>query len=82
MGNKNESEKSKGISDTNTACYLKSGKLEKGRILTEFVENSGYNRKSAIQLLHSRSTSKGIQEETGAKAKIHRRNHSQIRETV
>ena len=31
--------------------YLKAGRVEKGRILDEFVQVTGYHRKAAIRLL-------------------------------
>ena len=35
--------------------YLKSSKKEKGRILDEFIQVTGYNRKAAIRLLHHKN---------------------------
>ena len=52
MGNKMSKKSRKELAVQIQPRYLKAGKLEKGRILTEFVENSGYNRKSAIHLFH------------------------------
>ncbi len=34
--------------------YLRANKKEQGRILDEFVNVTGYHRKSAIRLLHRR----------------------------
>ena len=41
MGNKMSQKSRKELATQIQPRYLKSGKLEKGRILTEFVENSG-----------------------------------------
>jgi len=40
--------------------YVKAGRLEKGRILDEFVEGTGYSRKWAIQLLRHGLPPSGI----------------------
>ena len=49
--------------------YLKAGKPEKKWILNEFVENTGYHRKTAIRLLHSDLRPKTYKKKPGRKRK-------------
>lgn len=49
--------------------YLRSEKKEKERILDEFVENSGYHRKTAIRLLKSDLRPKAYKKRSGRKKK-------------
>lgn len=49
--------------------YLKVGKHEKKWILNEFVENTGYHRKTAIQLLHSDLRPQTYKKKPGRKRK-------------
>ena len=69
MGNKKRKKSRKELAAQIQPRYLKAGKLEKGRILTEFVENSGYNRKSAIRLLHSDLRPKTYKKKPGRRRK-------------
>ena len=69
MGNKMSQKSRKELATQIQPRYLKSGKLEKGRILTEFVENSGYNRKLAIRLLHSDLRQKAYKKKPGRRRK-------------
>ena len=52
MGNKMSKKSRKELASQIQPRYLNAGKLEK-KILLEFIENAGYNRKSAIRLMHS-----------------------------
>jgi hypothetical protein len=57
--------------------YLRAGRVEKGRILDEFVRVTGYHRKAAIRLLHRRG-----RQETGKRRGRRRQYSSEAVDTL